>query len=499
MDAFLTISTVIGGAAVGGALAYLWTDRRCKALLSALQTEQALAQQRAAGLADELAAQRRAAEERAAELTMQIERERTQAQRFQQQLAEAQADLSASRAQLSASQENSAAQKKLLDEAHAKLTQAFAAVSLDTLEKNNKAFIEMAESRFRTLSAEASGSLEQRKAQIATLIKPLEEMLGIYQKRLTEIEASRNDSYAALRQQIGQMQVIEQTLTRQTSSLVTALSRPSVRGQWGEIALRRLVELAGLTERCDFVEQPSVNTDEGRLRPDMIVRLPAQRSVIIDCKAVLGAFLDASAAGDEAARKTHLARHSELVRARARELSSKAYWEQFSDSPEFVVLFLPGEAFLYAAVERDAALIEDCLKDRVILATPTTLIALLKSIEYGWRQEALSQNAAAIRALGVEVYDRLAVFAQHVDKLGQSLDTATGHYNAAVKSLENRLLVSARKMGELGARNEKEIPAVKLVERRPEELVRLGEGGPGAVSQSTNDVVPVADAHAIPR
>ncbi len=225
-----------------------------------------------------------------------------------------------------------------------------------------------------------------------------------------------------------------------------------------------------MSSHCDFCEQISVDGEDGRLRPDMVIHLPGDREIIIDCKAALDAFLDAAAAPDEDNRKLHLQRHCQQVRARARELSAKAYWSQFQHTPEFVVMFLPGEAFLYAAVEQDGDLIEDCLKNRVIVATPTTLMALLKAIEYGWRQEEISQNAEEIRKHGKDLYDRIVILATHFDKLGSSLATAVGHYNSAVGSLETRVLVTARRISELGARSDKEIPDVQPVDTQPRQL-----------------------------
>src|SRR5439155_4945172 len=320
------------------------------------------------------------------------------------------------------------------------------------------------------LSAEATGTLEQRKAQIEGLLKPMHEILNQYQSRLVDIEKSRVESYSMLREQLGTLAETQRTLNVQTSQLVTALRRPQTRGQWGEITLRRLVELAGMASRCDFVEQASVDTEDGRQRPDMIVNLPGERSIVIDCKAALDAFLDAAAAPDEDNRRVCLQRHCAQVRARARELSAKAYWNQFKQSPEYVVMFLPGEAFLYAAVEMDGSLIEDCLKSRVIVATPTTLIALLKAIEFGWRQEEVTANAEEIRKHGKDLYDRIVVLAGHFARLGASLDGAIAQYNNAVGSLETRLLVTARKIGELGARNEKEIPEPQPIDTRTRRL-----------------------------
>jgi DNA recombination protein RmuC len=461
MDGFL-IALISGGTgvALGAAVAYFWSDRAAKKAADDAVLARALAEQRAA-----------AGETETAKAIDEVRRLRDETEILRTRNAALEVETAKAQTELSATRNNIQEQKKLLDDANEKLTQAFASVSMESLKNSNEQFMAMAEARFKTLSTEAGGNLETKKSQIETLVKPLEEMLGAYQKRLAEIETSRNSAYAELRQQIGQMAATQTALSTQTTQLAYALTRPSVRGQWGEITLRRLVELAGMTNRCDFIEQASIETDEGsKLRPDMIVQLPSNRSVIIDCKAVLSAFLEAASAADDAARGRSLDKHAELVRARARELSSKAYWGQFAQSPEFVVLFLPGESFLYAAVERDTSLLEDCIAQRVIIATPTTLIALLKSIEYGWRQEQVSKSAEEIRALGVEIYDRLAVLATHMDKLGSGLEGVVSNYNSAIKSLETRLLVSARKMGELGARSDSEIPAMEAVDKRPQEL-----------------------------
>jgi DNA recombination protein RmuC len=373
-------------------------------------------------------------------------------------------------ARLAAAQENVAEQRQLLDRAHEQLRQSFASVSAEALAKNNEAFLSLARERFATLSAEATGTLEERKAQIEGLLKPMQQLLGTYQTRLGEIEKSRVESYSMLREQLGSLAEIQRTLNTQTSELVTALRRPNARGQWGEITLRRLVELAGMANRCDFCEQTSVENEDGRQRPDMLVNLPGDRQIVIDCKAALDAFLDAAGAADEDNRKVHLLRHCQQVRARARELSAKSYWSQFARSPEFVVMFLPGEAFLYAAVEHDPSLIEDCLKNRVIVATPTTLIALLKAIEFGWRQEEVTQNAEEIRKHGKDLYDRIVTLMGHFNRLGSTLDSAVTAYNATVGSLESRMLVSARRIAELGARSDKELPDPEHVDTRPREL-----------------------------
>jgi DNA recombination protein RmuC len=373
-------------------------------------------------------------------------------------------------AELEACERNVAEQRQLLADAESRLRDTFSALSADALQKNNDAFLQLANEKFASLSAEAAGSLEQRKAQIEGLLKPMQEILRTYQSRLGDIEKSRVESYSMLREQLGTLAETQRTLNVQTGQLVTALRRPQTRGQWGEITLRRLVELAGMSGHCDFVEQESVDSEDGRQRPDMIVNLPGERTIVIDCKAALDAFLDAAAAPDEDNRKVCLQRHCQQVRSRARELSAKNYWQQFKQSPEYVVMFLPGEAFLYAAVEHDGSLIEDCLKSRVIVATPTTLIALLKAIEFGWRQESIAENAEEIRKHGKDLYDRIVTLAVHFEKLGASIDTAVTNYNAAIGSLESRVLVTARKIGELGARSDRELPDLEPLDKHAREL-----------------------------
>ena len=440
-------------AIAGGAVGYLLAERRMR------------------GQGDGVRGALAAAEQRCADLSQRLQTESAATETLRQQVSAADRSAAALSAQLAAAQQNIAEQRKLLDDAHAQLKQAFASVSAEALAKNNEAFIALAKERFTTLATEAAGTLEQRKAQIETLLKPMEELLNTYQSRLGEIEKSRVESYSMLREQLGSLAEIQRTLNTQTGQLVTALRRPQTRGQWGEITLRRLVELAGMANRCDFCEQTSVESDEaGRQRPDMIVNLPGDRSVVIDCKAVLDAFVDAASATDDDQRKLHLARHCQQVRSRARELSAKSYWSQFSRSPEFVVMFLPGEAFLYAAVEHDGALIEDCLKNRVIVATPTTLMALLKAIEFGWRQEEITQNTEEIRKHGKDLYDRIVTLMGHFSRLGTTLESAVTHYNNTVGSLESRVMVSAKRIADMGARSDKEIPEPQLIDTRPREL-----------------------------
>jgi DNA recombination protein RmuC len=448
----LTITLCLICTAAGAAMAWLLAERRCRG--------------RDAQVASALAA----AEQRCSDLSQRLSESSNQTETLRQKLSDGDKAAAALSERLAAAQQNLAEQRKMLDDAHAQLRQSFAAVSAEALAKNNEAFLQLAKERFTTLATEAAGSLEQRKAAIEGLLKPMQELLGTYQSRLSDIEKSRVESYSMLREQLGSLAEIQRTLNTQTNQLVTALRRPNTRGQWGEITLRRLVELAGMSNRCDFCEQNSVDTEDGKQRPDMVVNLPGDRQVVIDCKAVLDGFIEAAGATDDDQRKLHLQRHCQQVRSRARELSAKSYWSQFKRSPEFVVMFLPGEAFLYAAVETDATLIEDALKSRVIIATPTTLMALLKAIEFGWRQEEITQNAEEIRKHGKDLYDRIVTMMGHFNRLGGALDGAITAYNATVGSVETRVLVTAKKIAEMGARSDKELPEPELIDMRARQI-----------------------------
>ena len=448
----LTTVLCIAAALVGAVIGYLLAERRSHARDDSLRTAAA------------------SAEQRCADLSQRLEHEAAQTEALRGKLSEGDKSAAALSERLAAAQQNLTEQRKLLDDAHAQLRQSFATVSAEALAKNNEAFLHLAKERFTTLATEAAGSLEQRKAAIEGLLKPMQELLATYQSRLGEIEKSRVEGYSMLREQLGSLAEIQRTLNTQTNQLVTALRRPNTRGQWGEITLRRLVELAGMSNRCDFCEQTSVDTDDGKQRPDMLINLPGDRQVVIDCKAVLDGFIDAAGASDDDQRKLHLQRHCQQVRSRARELSAKSYWSQFKRSPEFVVMFLPGEAFLYAAVETDNTLIEDALKNRVIIATPTTLMALLKAIEFGWRQEEITQNAEEIRKHGKDLYDRIVIMMGHFNRLGATLDSAVTAYNATAGSVESRVLVTARKIAEMGARSDKELPETELIDTRPRTL-----------------------------
>lgn len=351
-------------------------------------------------------------------------------------------------------------QKALLAQARQELTDAFRGLSGDALKSNNDAFLTLARTSFEKLQAEAKGDLAQRQQAINDLVKPLQDSLTRYEDQLHQMERIRQSAYGGLDQQL-------QRLQQETGNLAKALRAPSVRGRWGEITLKRVAELAGLVAHCDFVEQQNVETEEGRARPDMVVHLPNDRDIVVDAKAVLSAYLEAHDAQDEAQRLAQLRRHAAQVRSRMDELSGKAYWSQFHRAPEFVVLFLPGEHFLGAALEHDPALIEDGFARRVILATPTTLIALLHAVAYGWRQEQLSEHAQQAGLLGKELYDRMAVLVEHLDDVGQALARSVQAYNKAVGSIEARILPAARKFKELGITSDKDVAQLEPIASVP--------------------------------
>jgi DNA recombination protein RmuC len=363
-------------------------------------------------------------------------------------------------------------QRKLLEEAKNALTQTFQALSAEALKSNNQAFIALARSQFETLQAQAKGDLDTRQNAIDGLINPLKESLGRYEQQILEMEKSRQKAYGALDEQLRNLTQANQRLEEGTRQLASALSSPlKVRGRWGELTLHRVVELAGMSEHCDFTEQESITTESGRQRPDMIVNLPGNRRIAVDAKVPLQAFIDAvNPEKTEAQRAEALETHSKLVRNHLNQLAERKYWEQVGPELELVVLFLPGESFFSAALEQDRQLIDDGMQKKVVLATPTTLIALLRSAGYLWQQEKITQNAKEISELGKELYDRLKTFLSHFESVGSCLRRAVESYNRAAGSMESRLLPSARKFKELGAATGEEIEELEPVDEVPRTL-----------------------------
>ena len=333
--------------------------------------------------------------------------------------------------------------------AQAQLREAFSALSAEALRHNNEAFVELAQQRLEQARTAAAGELAQRQQAIEGIVAPLKDSLDKVQSQLQHVERDRASSYAALREQVGSMRQTSEQLRVETAALVSALRAPQVRGRWGELQLERTLEAAGLAEHVDYVTQPSVGTEDGMRRPDVVIKLVGGKQVVVDSKVAFNAYLEAIEARDEAERASRMRAHARHLRTHIDALGAKAYWEQFVPSPEFVVCFVPADAFLDAALREDPTLLEHAHERNVVVATPSTLIALLRTVAYTWRQEALAANAAEVHRLGKEIFQRLATMGGHIDKLGRSLNTAVGDYNRTVASLETRVLVSARRMTEL--------------------------------------------------
>lgn len=351
-----------------------------------------------------------------------------------------------------------------------RFTESFKALSADALKSNNQSFLDLATQSLQKFQEGAKNDLDKRQTAIDTLVKPIQENLQKVDASINELEKNRISAFSALDQHLRSLNSSQQSLISQTSDLVRALRTPNVRGRWGEIQLKRVVEIAGMIEYCDFVQQETVGDEGNRLRPDMTIRLPGGKQVVVDSKAPLQGYLDAFEAKDDNSRAVGLAAHARHIRTHVNQLGQKKYWDQFDETPEFAVLFLPGENFFSAALEQDPQLIEFGVEQKVIIATPTTLIALLRAISYGWRQEQLTANAKEISLLGKELYERLLSFTEHFANIKKGLERSIESYNKATGTLESRVLVTARRFKELGSSSDEAIPTAEAIEHLPRTL-----------------------------
>ncbi len=382
-------------------------------------------------------------------------------------LAEVRTRLAVAETELRNEQTVEAERKAAIEQAEAQLAASFADLARASLRSNSETFLALAREHLGRHQERASGDLRERQQAIESMLAPIRAALEKTEGQIAAIERERKEAYGGIREQLAAMSEAQAALQFETRNLVTALRRPEVRGQWGELTLRRLAELAGMVERCDFEEQASVDTDEGRQRPDMVVNLPNGRQLVVDVKTPLDAYLSAVEAATDEERGRALKRHADNVTKRVAELSRKSYWSQFDSSPEFVILFIPGDQFLAAALREQPELIERALQQKVILATPTSLVALLKAVAYGWRQVALEENAKNIQTLGEELYKRLATFSSHLARLGRQLGGSVEAYNAAVGSLERNVLPGARRFREMGVASKREVEEPQPLEQLP--------------------------------
>lgn len=512
---YSVLIALVAGLVVGGLVGWVVAGALRRAAISeAGRTADAA---RAAVEAELVGARREADSARAARdaETARAERCREQAEQAGARVSAAQAELAGVRAALDAQRSAAADRERVLTQREQELKDSFQALSAEALSRNNEAFVQLAEARLTkvtaALSARSEGDATQRQQAIEALLGPITQSLHRLDGQLRTVEKDREAAYAGLREQVGAMHRTSEQLQSETRQLVTALRAPQVRGRWGELQLERIVELAGMVEHCDFSRQVTATDvsgdDDAVVRPDLVVHLAGGKHIVLDAKVPFGAYLEAVDATDPDRRADRLAAHARHLRAHVDSLAHKAYWQRFETTPEFVVLFVPGDPFLEAALQADPALLEHAFERHIVISTPTTLIALLRTVAYTWRQEALASNAARVHELGRELHSRLATMGGHVTKLGRQLSGAVDAYNRTVSSLESRVLVTARRFGELGViaeqldtpeqveRSPRTVQAVELVASASDSLVALdpGQRAPRALSAPSSDGEPDTD------
>jgi len=451
----IDIIVFVAGFAAGGIL--LWAVTRLAAQKEILSQTDEIRRGLSARVA-ELEGRARYAEGQMDQLKRQLEQSESELTGLRQALDGERAQAVESQTRLDEAARSLERQREIIEVMKTEMTDTFRAQAAAALESSNRSFLELASENMGRILEQTKGRLGEHQAGLEGTIKPLQEVLRRYEEQLREMEKTRAEQTWSLSQQIRALSELNESLQRETSSLSTALRKPQVSGSWGQMSLRRAAELAGMAPWCDFYEQVTVDTESGKLRPDMIVRLPNGRIIVIDAKAPVDAFLNAIQAPTEEDRRKAFAGYVSAVRGHMNGLGSKAYWDQFEESPELVVMYLPGETFFSAAIENDPNLIEDGSLKKVILATPTTLIALLKAVAYGWQQEQVASGAREVNRLGRELYERFSVVAEHFAKAGASLTKAVEAHNDAVRSIETRLMPSFRRFRELGAATSRELP-----------------------------------------
>ncbi|HEX7498841.1 MAG TPA: DNA recombination protein RmuC [Polyangia bacterium] len=488
--AFFVAFAAFAALALGLAVVWLWAAARERARGEARPRELEAQLREGEPKLREAEGTARAAHATAEELRRSLGVAEDRAQRLEQELGESQQARAVAETQAALLRRNLDEQKALLDSAEEKLGDTFRALAAQALAANNQGFLTLAAEKLTAARKETDDTLAARQTAIDGLLKPVKESLDKVDTKIQELERERGQAYGRLTELVRNLSETHSKLSSETGNLVRALRTPAVRGRWGEIQLARVVELAGMVEHCDFFQQETLVGEDGRLRPDMIVKLPGGRNVVVDAKVPLEGYLDALDATDEDARRAHLGRHAAQIRAHVIKLSAKSYWSELDCTPEFVVMFLPSEAMYSAALQESPSLIEEGVGKKVLIATPTTLIALLQAVHFGWRQELLAANAQAISAQGKELHARMATMVEHWGKVGSAIKSATENFNKAVASFDGRVRPAIRKLEELGAASEKTVGEIGGIESRPRVLAPAEEGE-GSVVQVSDSREPV--------